>query len=160
MNILVPVDFSAATRPVVAAAIAQAQGREAHLWLIHVAEPEPEFVGYGAGPRGVRTHVAHELRKEHRELNELAEQIRGSGVVVTPRFVRGATVDTILAQATEHAADLIVMGTHGRGVVYQVLVGSVSEGVLHRATCPVLLVPVRHAQPKEHPVAEQAGVFL
>jgi nucleotide-binding universal stress UspA family protein len=145
MNILVPIDFSPATSPVLAAALAQAQGRDAHIWLIHVAAPEPEFVGYVAGPPGVRTHVAQELRKEHRALNALAERIRAGGVDVTPRLLRGATVEAILAQAREHAADLIVMGTHGRGLVYQFLLASVSEGVRRGATCPVLLVPVDRA---------------
>ena len=44
-------------------------------------------------------------------------------------------------QAREIAADLIVMGTHGHGSVYNLLVGSVTEGILKAAERPVLLVP-------------------
>ncbi|MFM1851095.1 MAG: hypothetical protein RIS54_779 [Verrucomicrobiota bacterium] len=44
-------------------------------------------------------------------------------------------------QADEHDVDLIILGTHGRGVVYQMLVGSTSEGVLRKTSRPVLLVP-------------------
>ena len=47
------------------------------------------------------------------------------------------------ASATDTEADMIVMGSHGRGAVRQLLIGSVSEGVLRAAECPVLIVPCR-----------------
>jgi nucleotide-binding universal stress UspA family protein len=49
--------------------------------------------------------------------------------------------EEILNQADELNADLIVMGTHGHGAMYNLLVGSVTKGVLKRSTRPVLLVP-------------------
>jgi nucleotide-binding universal stress UspA family protein len=58
-------------------------------------------------------------------------------------MIQGPTVETILDQADHHDVELIVMATHGRGMMYQVFVGSVSEGVLHRSTRPVLMVPTR-----------------
>jgi nucleotide-binding universal stress UspA family protein len=142
-NILVPIDLSEATPHVLAAAKAQAREHAARLWIIHVAEPDPGFVGFEAGPPAVRDHVARNLWREHRELNEIAAQLRAEGFDATPRLLRGSTVDTILDQAAEHAANLIVVGTHGRGLAYQLLLGSVSGSVMRRASCPVLLVPVR-----------------
>lgn len=143
MNIVVAVDFSEVTQRVIEVAMAQAKDRDAHLWLLHAVEPEPAFVGFDPGPAVVRDQVAHEFREERRSLERLAEQVRTAGIAVTPRIVQAPTVAAILDQAREKAADLIVMGTHGRGVAYQVLVGSVSEGVLRHATCPLLLVPAR-----------------
>ena len=55
----------------------------------------------------------------------------------------GSTVDRILDYADEHAADFIVMGTHGRGALGHLLLGSVAERCVQRATVPVLTV---HAQ--------------
>ena len=50
-------------------------------------------------------------------------------------------MDTILAEATKLDADMIVIGTHGHGAMYRLLVGSVSEGVLHKSKCPILVIP-------------------
>lgn len=146
MKLLVPVDFSDVTPRLVEAAIAQAEGREAHVWLVHAVEPEPDFVGYDAGPDVVRDQVAHQLREERHQLEELTQELRAAGITVTATVRQAPVVDTILAQADAHDVDLIIMGTHGRGVVYQVLVGSVSEGVLHRTRRPVLFVPAKKAR--------------
>lgn len=143
MSILVPVDFSAISERVCRVAAEAAKARDVKIWLIHVAEPEPEFIGYEPGPDVVRRQVATELRKEHRQLQELADRTVAFGVEVTPLLIQGPTVETILEQADHHAVELIVMATHGRGLMYQMLVGSVSEGVLHRAKVPVLMVPAR-----------------
>ncbi len=144
MNILVPIDFSDATQGVCHQAGQLARDRGAHVRLVHVAEPDPNFVGYDAGPDVVRGQVASEYRKEHERLRELADAMRASfDVEVTPLLVQGETVSSIMDLAARHDADYIVMGTHGRGVVYQVLIGSTSEGVLRRASCPVLLIPTR-----------------
>ena len=145
MNIVVAVDFSEVTPRVLAAAAEQARGRDAQLWLVHVAPPEPDFVGYDPGPSVVRGQVAEELREERRALEQLADELRAQGLAVTSRFLRGPTVQAILEYAAESGADLIVMGTHGRSLVHQVLVGSVSEGVLRGATRPLLLVPAKTA---------------
>jgi nucleotide-binding universal stress UspA family protein len=52
-------------------------------------------------------------------------------------------VEKILAQMEKLDADLVIMGSHGHGAIYRTLLGSVSEGVLHDAACPVLIVPVK-----------------
>ena len=141
MSILVPVDFSPVTQRVCDVAIEAAKARNGKIWLIHVAYPDPDFVGYDTGPDVVRDQVAAEFRREHKELRELADKMAESGVEVTPLLIQGPTVTTILEQAEHHDVELIVMATHGRGVMYQMFVGSVSEGVLHRSSRPVLMVP-------------------
>ncbi len=52
----------------------------------------------------------------------------------------GKPASRIVEVAKNWSADLIVMGSHGRGKVQGLLLGSVSEGVLHHAPCPVLVV--------------------
>ncbi len=52
-------------------------------------------------------------------------------------------VETILQEVDKLDADLIVIGSHGRGAVLRALLGSTSEGVLHRTRVPVLIVPAR-----------------
>ena len=144
MNIIAAIDFSSVSKDVCREAGELARDRAGHVRLVHVAEPDPDFVGYDAGPDVVRGQVATEIRDEHSRLGEMARDVHsGFGIEVTPLLVQGETVAMILDLAARHHADYIIMGTHGHGVVYQVLVGSTSEGVLRQAACPVLLVPAR-----------------
>ncbi len=140
-TLVVPVDFSPQTESVIEATREIAGALQAEIWLIHVAEPDPDFVGYAAGPQVVRDQVARSLREEHSKLHDLGERLRGEGHNVTALAVQGPTIDTILMEVEKHDADLVIMGSHGHGALYRVVVGSVSEGVLHRSPCPVLIVP-------------------
>ncbi|HEX5632187.1 MAG TPA: universal stress protein [Gemmatimonadales bacterium] len=143
MRLLVPLDLSSATARVLETAQAVARDTGAAVWLLHVAEPDPAFVGYDAGSAGVRDQVAHEYREEHRRLQEHARTLREAGVDATPLLVRGPTAETILLEAERLGVDLIVMATHGRGAMFDLLVGSISHAVLRRSTLPVLMVPAR-----------------
>lgn len=144
-HLLVPIDFSAGTDRVVAAAARIALREDAVLHLLHVAPPDPDFIPYDAGPNVVRDQVAEDLREEHRAIQQLADRLSADGFQASARMVQGATVDTILAWATRIEADCIVMGTHGHGALHRLVLGSVSEGVLRKTQCPVLVVPARVA---------------
>lgn len=145
-TILVPVDFSPVTARVVEQAAALAQSFSGALWLLHVAAPDPDFVGYETGPDEVRQQVAHEMRDTHRQLQEEAARLRGRGIDTTALQVQGPTVETILREAERLRADLIVLGSHGHGALHRALLGTVSEGVLHRSARPVLILPARAAR--------------
>jgi nucleotide-binding universal stress UspA family protein len=113
------------------------------IYLLHVAEPEPSFVGYEAGPNEVRHEVAVEFKREHDELHALADRLREDGHQVSALMVQGPTVQTILKQAEKLEAEVIVVGSHGRGKLFDLVVGSVSAGVIRKAKVPVLVVPSR-----------------
>lgn len=140
-NILTAVDFSEIGVGVLELASTLAESFGSHLWLIHVAAPDPDFVGYDVGPPGVREQVAKHLREEHRLLQSMAEIQRERGIDVTPLLIQGPTIETILREAGKLDAELIVLGSHGRGAALRALLGSTSEGVLHKAGIPVLIVP-------------------
>ena len=143
MNILVAVDLSPASAKVVEAARGVADLTGASIYILHVAEPDPEYVGYDAGPEVVRTQVAEELQLEHREVHALAESMRKKGLAATALLIRGPTVSTTLKEADNLDAGLIVVGSHGHGAVYDVLIGSYSAGIIRRSKLPVLVVPIR-----------------
>ena len=143
MKILVAVDLSPASEKVVETAGGVAKLTGASVYVLHVAEPEPDFVGYDAGPEVVRTQVAQELRREHRGVQALAEKLRNDGIDATALLIRGPTVETTLKEAENLESDLIVVGTHGHGAVYDVLIGSYSAGIIRRSSLPVLVVPIR-----------------
>ena len=142
-GLLAAIDFSDLTPMVVEQAAKIAQVLASKLWIIHVAAPDPDFVGYSTGPQCERDWKAEVLREEHRYIQDAALELEQRGINVTPLLIQGVTIDTILQQAAKLKAEMIVMGSHGHGALYKAIVGSVSEGVIRKASCPVLIVPAR-----------------
>jgi len=140
VSLLVAVDFSAVAEDQLEIVGRLARpNREIH--LLHVAEPEPSFIGYEAGPDEVRHKVAVEFRQEHERLHALADRLRDQGHKVKALMVQGPTVETIVRQAEKLEAEVIVVGSHGRGKLFDLVVGSVSAGVIRKSKVPVLVVP-------------------
>lgn len=146
--ILVALDFSDATPPVLRMAEQLASASGAELRLVHVAAPEPEFVGYQVDSPALRDTHAAAYREEHRRLQDLADEVRGRGVEARALLIQGPTVEKILEEAERLDASLVVVGSHGRGALARVLVGSVSEGLLRAGHRPVLVVPSRSTGPR------------
>lgn len=117
------------------------------------AEPSKSFLHFAffvtffpqlvAGPKVVRDQVAEEFRKEHKAVQQYAETLRDAGIDSTGLLIRGPTVDTVLLEAKRIEADLIIVGSHGYGALYDLLVGSESRGILKKSEIPVLVVPVK-----------------
>ena len=78
------------------------------------------------------------------KIHEQVEHLRETGFDVELKFAVGSThpADELIAEAARQVdADLIVVGTHGRGVIGTAILGSIAKGLLHVAPCPVLAVP-------------------
>jgi nucleotide-binding universal stress UspA family protein len=142
-TILVPIDFSDVTTAVVDTARDFAVAFDSRLVLLNVAEPEPDFVGFEAGPPTVRVAMARDFKVERQRLDELKTKCAAGGMEVMALHIQGPIVDKILHEAGEQQADLIVMGSHGHGALYDLLVGSVTHGVVKSARCPVVVVPAQ-----------------
>ena len=143
--ILVPVDFSDVTAKVVDTAAALAGAFGSRVVLVNVAEPEPQFVGYDPGPLSVRVAVAEDIHAAQRRIEALKEKFGAAEVLAL--HVQGSIPGEILDLAREQGATLIVMGSHGHGALYHLLVGSVTTAILKEAPCPVLIVPSDHPLP-------------
>ena len=141
MKLLVCVDLSESTEIIVNKIEGITKAIPAKVWLLHNAVPEPDFVDFKVDPLAARESLAKKFHVEHRQIQELASRMRKAGVETTALLVHGATVDTILKEASDLEVDMIVVGSHGRGAMYQLLMGSVSEAVLHKSRFPVLVVP-------------------
>ena len=141
MKLLVCVDLSESTEIIVKKIEETAKALSAKVWLLHNAVPEPDFVEFKVDPQAARESLAKKFHGEHRQIQELANRMRKAGLDTTALLVHGATVETILNEASELDVDMIVVGSHGRGAMYQLLVGSVSEGILHKSRYPVLIIP-------------------
>ena len=141
MKILVCVDLSDSTEEILQTIEKLCRPLNAKIWLLHNAMPEPETIEFKVDPIEARETLAEKFHHQHRQIQELAERFRESGVDATALLVHGKTVDTILKEAADLDVDLIVVGSHGHGAMYQFLVGSISEGVLQRSSKPVLVIP-------------------
>jgi nucleotide-binding universal stress UspA family protein len=136
-RILVPTDFSDCAQQALTYATELAKRFEAELHLLHAVQP-PVTVYAHAAP--LPEEVMHPEKPAQKELEEIevpgAEQL---GQV--QRHIRtGAAFVEIVRFAKEQDVDLIVIGTHGRSGLTHVLLGSVAEKVVRKASCPVLTV--------------------
>jgi nucleotide-binding universal stress UspA family protein len=140
-TLLVPIDFSDVSGKVVDAAAELAGAFGSKVILLHVFEPEPQFVGYDPGPLSVGVAVTGDVQADQRRLEAFKQKFGGAEVLTL--HLEGSIPDEILRLAREHDADLIVIGSHGHGALFHLLAGSVATAVLKDAHCPVLVVPAR-----------------
>jgi nucleotide-binding universal stress UspA family protein len=136
-QIFVPMDFSAPSEAAFAYALKLAiiSGATVHVCHVipvpHVLDPLYEH-GFEQ-PESVK-HIEQKARKR---VKELALSV-GAEVALRVHFSEGEALNCVLEQAAKLKPDLIVMGTHGRRGARRFFLGSVAEGVVRRAPCPVL----------------------
>lgn len=141
-NILVSLDFDKGSDILLEKAAEMALAFGSKVWIVHIAPPDPDFVGYEAGPQSVRDTVAEELRKKHKALQGFAENLRGKGLDAHALLLQGATVETILQEAEKINTDLIIAGHEEHNFIYKSVIGSVSSRLLRKSKIPVMLVPI------------------
>jgi nucleotide-binding universal stress UspA family protein len=141
MKLLVGIDLSESTEKIVKKVEEIAKPLSSKVWLLYVAEPEPDFVGFEMDSQSERDFRSKRFHGEHCRIQEIADRMRKNGLDTTALLVQGATVETILNEASKLDVDMIVVGSHGRSAIYHLLVGSVCEGILHKSECPILVVP-------------------
>jgi nucleotide-binding universal stress UspA family protein len=146
-TILHPTDFSDRSDFAFRLACALARDYGAHLTLLHVMSPPMVVYGEGIIPPQPEDYQ-EQMEAELRRLKAPDPSIR-----VEHRLEEGDPVEQILNAARETCADLIVMGTHGRTGLGRLLMGSVAEHVVRRASCPVLTVrtPFHVAMAEQQP---------
>lgn len=135
-RVLAAVDLSPAAGPTLAAAEAVARLDDTALRLMHVVEPLPFAPDFPTAAEAERL-VARDVAVLEQSVWPLATLGRAERVVR-----RGPARLTIVTEAMEWKADLVVLGSHGRGWVDRMVLGSVTEGVLTDLPCSVLVVPV------------------
>lgn len=140
-TLFVSVDFSPATRHVVATAADLAAELNAKLVLHHSLIPPMVTTEYGIGIEMLQETIALGEKSARHQLQHLEDELTARGLRVTTVLTSGTAAPHILEQAEKMRADTIVMGSHGHTALYDLLVGSTTHLVLHKAHCPVLIVP-------------------
>jgi len=141
-NILVTIDFNKNEKLLIDKAFQLAESFDSKLWLMHIAAPNPDFVGYEAGPQYIRDNRGTELRKEHKLLQKYATTLKKKGVDSEGLLIQGATIEMIIEESKKLNVDLIIAGHHEHGFFYNAFVGSVSAKIIKKSKIPVLIVPL------------------
>lgn len=148
-RILVPMDFSEHADRALAYGMELARDQAAELDLIYVVEQMtyPDFY-YPAAPS--REQMLREISEQAgKRLDGRVDDFQEESMTVDYDVQVGRPENRIVARAEDKGTDVIVMGSHGRSGLRRVLLGSVTEGVIRRAPCPVLVVKLEDEEAEE-----------
>jgi nucleotide-binding universal stress UspA family protein len=144
MKILLAVDGSRYSKKAVAFLLANREkllaserGDEASLHVINVQAIVPPRVRSVLGSEMVKKYHEEEARKV---LRPIGKTLDAHNITHTADWVVGVAADEILRAAKRNKAHMIVMGTHGYGVMGRIIMGSVAQRVLEASPVPVLLI--------------------
>lgn len=137
-RLLVPTDFSESARHALVYACSFAQEYDAEVLLLHVVETLPVSYATDLFPVPM-AHVFQEITGYAEvEMGKLVAETRAKVPRVRSRLEQGRASEAIVRVAREEATDMIVLGTHGRGILEKALFGSTTDRVVRLAPCPVL----------------------
>lgn len=143
-NLLIPVDFSAATEDQLSIGEQLARTFEAKIWILHSINEDPAIGVVGEVPMyvpvpDVPLPVRHP--EEHKKLIELTVALLNRGIDAEEILTSGSISDGILSTADLYQVDLIIMGSHGHGALHDLFMGSITQSVLQKAHRPTLIIP-------------------
>lgn len=140
-TILVTIDFNENIDVLLKTTYEFANAFKAKVWLMHIAAPDPDFVGFEVGPQYIRDARASELRREHKLLQDYAKLLEAKGLIAEGLLIQGATIDMIIEESKKLKVDLIIAGHHDHSFLYNAFVGSVSADIIKKSKIPVLIIP-------------------
>jgi nucleotide-binding universal stress UspA family protein len=135
-RVLLGTDLSRTSELATDRAFDLAQRHGADLLVVSVIDPDE--LGRHAGRSGGRWDEVRDRRQAAAQ--ELVGRGRAMGIRVSFLVWTGDPGESIVSAAEAESADLVVVGTHGRGTIGRLLLGSVSDHVVRNAPCPVLVV--------------------
>jgi nucleotide-binding universal stress UspA family protein len=148
-NILVPTDFSTGAEHAAAAAVALAAAVGGRVELAYLYNPPSLMLPDGSTFAATPAQLLESTARAEAALADSLQALRaraGGGVTIEGHAFMGPAAEEILRLADSGRYDLIVMGTHGRTGIRRLMLGSVAEKVLRRASIPVLTVREPDAQ--------------
>lgn len=121
-----------------------AKAFDADLRLFHVVEPEPSYTAYGFTPEefpAMTTFRDEAKRRAAMQMENLLATLRAEVPTVGSEIVEGSPIHSLLVYVERVSADLLIIGSHGHGVIASLLLGNVAEGMIRKAAVPTLVVP-------------------
>jgi nucleotide-binding universal stress UspA family protein len=140
-NIAVALDLSNSSNVLIKQAKVLARANDAKIWLIHIAAPDPDFIGYDVGPNYIREDRAEVLKEEHKTLGDLKNSLTDVGVEAEALLIQGPIVQTLLEELDKLNIDLLVIGKKGHGLLHRAILGSAFDAIVKKVHIPMLAVP-------------------
>ena len=146
-KIIAPTDLSKLSRPAVRYALEMAKEQGATVVVFHVISQEGDWFGKDDGLNPASAFVPQQKERLHEFVKDNFADLVDK-VMIQEIVEAGVPYNRIVKKAEEEKADLIVMSTHGRTGIEQIMLGSVTAKVVARAGCPVL--SIRPAKSSAH----------
>jgi nucleotide-binding universal stress UspA family protein len=140
-NILVAIDLSEATSEVIATAIMLNRAHSAKFWVVHADESAPYLYSPESGDEPGPVTFDPQNSDADVIIAGIREQLVQAGMNAEFIQLGGPPADSILGEAREIDADLIVIGAHRHGRFYRMFFGDTGDELMRHAPCPVLVVP-------------------
>lgn len=141
-SILVGIDFSPHSKRAVAEAVQLAKRLQAALHVVHVYEPLPVSTLESTSLHDdMLSLVSRERAARCGQGVQLCERMVAGRVPYTFHVVDGMPLDGLLEAIAKLKPELVIVGSHGRGAIKRLLLGSISTALCHRCPVPLLVVP-------------------
>jgi len=141
-NILVAVDLEASSHQLINSAAEQAEKSGAKVWVLHIAAPEPDFIGNEVGPQYVRDNLAEDIKTEHKLIRQYADELITKGIIAEALLIQGPTVKMILEEIEKLQIDLLIIGHRPHSFLFKLLLGENHTALVNKSKVPVLVVPL------------------
>jgi nucleotide-binding universal stress UspA family protein len=141
-KVLIAMDYDETSQKVAEVGFSLAKAMNAETILLHVISEQPVYYSTYTYMRELRVDILGDLKKSTQEFLDKSKKYLGDDSIKTI-LKEGEIAETILNTAKELKADVIVMGSHSRKWLENIILGSEAEDVLKKTTIPLFIVPTK-----------------
>jgi len=141
-KVLIAMDYDETSKKVAEVGFSMAKALHAETILLHVISEQPVYYSTYTYMRELRVDILEDLKKSTQAYLDKTKKYLGDDTIQTV-LKEGDIAETILNTANELHADIIVMGSHSRKWLENIIIGSEAEAVLKRTTIPLFIIPTK-----------------
>jgi nucleotide-binding universal stress UspA family protein len=139
-KILFPVDFTSTSTKIIPYVKEMMEKFGADVELVHVVRGSEEFAGFEMGAAWYSTLEKDLLKGAEKAMERFIDEHFDGVQNVSSKIIVGNIVDELVSYSEQNDIDMIIIGTHARQGLEKIMFGSVAEGVVKKASCPVLTI--------------------
>jgi len=141
-KVLIAMDYDETSQKVAEVGFSMAKAMSAETTLLHVIYEQPVYYSAYLYMRELQVDILHDLKKSTQDFLNKTKKHLGDESIQTA-LKEGEIAETILNTAKELNVDIIVMGTHSRKWLENIIMGSEAEKVLKKTTIPLYIIPTK-----------------